>query len=75
MNETEFANQDEEISYKTMWLELKQRFKACKRGCEWLAGHESDPKKFSRYLIKADEMETALFFMKSVEDSNKRRKK
>ncbi len=24
-NETEFANQDEEISYKDMWLELKSR--------------------------------------------------
>ena len=69
-NETEFANQDEEISYKDMWLELKTRFEDCKKGAEMLARQEKDREQYSRYLTKADEMETALFFMRAVESKH-----
>ena len=33
-NETEFANQDEEISYKDMWLDYKKRLKEVQEEAE-----------------------------------------
>jgi hypothetical protein len=66
-NETEFANQDEEISYKDMWLRLKAKVEALRQEAKVKAGKAKTTTDFKELITVQGWIDTVLHYMKEEE--------
>ena len=67
-NETEFANQDEEISYKGMWLRLKAKVEALRQEAIDKAGKAETTTDFKELITVQGWIDTVLHYMKEEEN-------